>query len=58
MGDTADPAAFVEAFTGSHRYILEYLLEEAFSRQPVAIQTFCWTPACWSACQVTYAIPP
>lgn len=40
MRDTADPAAFIEAFAGSHRYILDYLVEDVFSRQSVAIQDF------------------
>lgn len=40
MRGTADAAAFIEAFTGSHRYILDYLLEEVFSRQPADLQDF------------------
>jgi LuxR family maltose regulon positive regulatory protein len=36
----ADARAFVEAFTGSHRYILEYLTEEVVHRQPATIQRF------------------
>ena len=40
MGSAADPAAFIDAFTGSHRYVLDYLLEEVFSRQPVEMQAF------------------
>jgi LuxR family maltose regulon positive regulatory protein len=30
----------VQSFTGSHRYILDYLLEEVFQRLPVAMQDF------------------
>ena len=33
-------ARFVRAFTGSHRYILDYLVEEIFQRQPESVQTF------------------
>ncbi len=35
-----DPAAFVRAFTGSNRYILDYLMEEVLAQQPPAIQQF------------------
>jgi LuxR family transcriptional regulator, maltose regulon positive regulatory protein len=35
-----DPSQFIHSFTGSDRYILDYLLEEVFSHQPVEIQTF------------------
>ena len=32
--------AFIDSFTGSHRYVLDYLVEEVLSRQPEAVQTF------------------
>lgn len=35
-----DIAAFVKAFTGSHVYVAEYLIEEVLQRQPESIQTF------------------
>jgi LuxR family maltose regulon positive regulatory protein len=35
-----DPSRFIHSFTGSDRYILDYLLEEVFTHQPVEIQTF------------------
>ena len=35
-----DLNAFISAFTGSHRYILDYLTEEVLSRQPEQIQNF------------------
>ena len=35
-----DVSAFVKAFTGSHRYIAEYLIEEILEQQPEEIQTF------------------
>lgn len=31
---------FVRTFTGSHRYVLDYLMEEVFGQQPVAVQQF------------------
>jgi|SRR5579859_3924333 len=36
----ADPAAFIQAFGGSQRFILEYLLDEVLSRQPPDVQAF------------------
>ncbi|MBZ0292125.1 MAG: hypothetical protein K8L99_06105, partial [Anaerolineae bacterium] len=35
-----DISKFISAFTGSHRFILDYLTEEVLSRQPEAIQKF------------------
>ena len=35
-----DPEGFVRAFTGSNRYILDYLLEEVLQRQSEGIQDF------------------
>jgi len=31
---------FIQSFTGSHRFVLDYLLEEVLNHQPEAIQTF------------------
>jgi ATP/maltotriose-dependent transcriptional regulator MalT len=35
-----DPDAFVRAFTGTNRYILDYLSEQVLERQPERIRTF------------------
>jgi LuxR family transcriptional regulator, maltose regulon positive regulatory protein len=35
-----DPAALVAGFTGSHRYVLDYLTEEVLARQPKEIVRF------------------
>jgi LuxR family maltose regulon positive regulatory protein len=35
-----DPARFIETFTGSDRYILDYLLEEVFTHQPEKLKNF------------------
>ncbi len=35
-----DPSAFVQAFSGSHRFVLDYLAEEVLGQQPASIQTF------------------
>jgi LuxR family maltose regulon positive regulatory protein len=40
MQGRKDIAGFVQAFTGSHRFILDYLVEEVLHRQPESIQTF------------------
>jgi LuxR family maltose regulon positive regulatory protein len=31
---------FIEAFSGSHRYIMDYLVDEVLQQQPVEVQTF------------------
>jgi LuxR family maltose regulon positive regulatory protein len=36
----ADPAGFVQTFTGSHRDILDYLTEEVPARQPEELVRF------------------
>jgi LuxR family transcriptional regulator, maltose regulon positive regulatory protein len=36
----ADPAGFVETFTGSHRYVLDYLTQEVLDRQPEQLVRF------------------
>ena len=36
----ADVAGFVAAFSGSHRYVLDYLAEEVLDRQPEPVRTF------------------
>jgi LuxR family transcriptional regulator, maltose regulon positive regulatory protein len=36
----ADPAAFVAAFSGSHRFVLDYLTEEVLDRQPDEVVRF------------------
>lgn len=35
-----DTAGFIQSFTGSHRFVMDYLLEEVLKRQPDAIQDF------------------
>ena len=43
---TGDPAssdavaAFIEEFSGSHRFVLDYLLEEVLATQPAEVRTF------------------
>jgi LuxR family maltose regulon positive regulatory protein len=40
LRDHDDPAAFVRTFTGSHRYVLDYLTEEVLARQPEHLVRF------------------
>lgn len=40
LRDHHDRAGFIAAFTGSHRFILDYLMEEVLRRQPPALQEF------------------
>jgi LuxR family maltose regulon positive regulatory protein len=39
-GSVQDVAGFVETFAGSHRYVMDYLMEEVFSRQSPEVQEF------------------
>jgi LuxR family maltose regulon positive regulatory protein len=36
----ADPAGFIAGFSGSHRYVLDYLAEEVLDRQPEPVRAF------------------
>ncbi|HJT55028.1 MAG TPA: LuxR C-terminal-related transcriptional regulator [Ktedonobacteraceae bacterium] len=36
----ADVSTFLAAFTGSHRFVLDYLSEEVLTRQPAVVQSF------------------
>jgi LuxR family transcriptional regulator, maltose regulon positive regulatory protein len=40
MRGRSDTAEFIQAFTGTHHFVLDYLLEEVLSRQPENVQTF------------------
>ncbi|MFN8456835.1 MAG: hypothetical protein U0401_19585 [Anaerolineae bacterium] len=40
MQGRSDVAGFIKAFTGSHIFIVDYLVEEVLQRQPAHIQTF------------------
>jgi len=35
-----DPTSFIRSFTGSHRFILDYLVEEVLQRQPERVSSF------------------
>lgn len=40
MRGREDVSGFIAAFTGSHRYVLDYLVQEVLHRQPQDVQTF------------------
>lgn len=40
MQDRSDRSRFIEEFTGSHRFIIDYLAEEVLSRQPEPVREF------------------
>jgi LuxR family maltose regulon positive regulatory protein len=40
LQSSKDAPSFVAAFTGSHRYIVDYLVEEVLNRQPDKVQSF------------------
>jgi LuxR family maltose regulon positive regulatory protein len=40
MRGKKDTSALIKSFTGSHRYVLDYLIEEVLDQQPADIQAF------------------
>jgi LuxR family transcriptional regulator, maltose regulon positive regulatory protein len=40
MQGRSDTAGFIQAFTGSHRFVLDYLMEEVLQRQPEQVRSF------------------
>ena len=40
MQEHPDAASFIQSFTGSHHFVLDYLVEEVLGQQPESIQTF------------------
>lgn len=40
LSDRADKEQVIASFTGSHRYLVEYLMEEVVNRQPEEVQSF------------------
>jgi LuxR family maltose regulon positive regulatory protein len=40
LQNTSDPASFVDAFGGSHRYVMDYLTDEVLERQPADVHSF------------------
>ncbi len=40
LQDNNDSAGFIKSFTGSHRFVMDYLVEEVLNQLPADIQTF------------------
>ncbi|MCP4540092.1 MAG: tetratricopeptide repeat protein [Chloroflexi bacterium] len=40
MQGRADTASFIQAFTGSHHFVMDYLVEEILQRQPDRVRSF------------------
>ena len=40
MRGQPDSTSFIQSFTGSHRFVMDYLVEEIFQQQPEPVQTF------------------
>ncbi len=62
-GVSAEARAFIDAFTGSHHYVLEYLTEEVLSQQPETVQRFLLRTSildrlCGSLCDALGVDPP
>ncbi len=43
--DRSDIAGFIRAFTGSHRFVIDYLVEEVLQRQPDDVRSFLFRTA-------------
>jgi LuxR family maltose regulon positive regulatory protein len=61
LREQADPSSFIAAFSGSHRHILDYLLDEVLHRQPPHLVAFMLQTAildrlCGSLCDAVLGI--
>jgi LuxR family maltose regulon positive regulatory protein len=57
LSGRSNPASFVQTFTGSHRYVLDYLTRRSWPASPITWSTSCWRPRCWSGCRARCATP-
>jgi LuxR family maltose regulon positive regulatory protein len=63
MQGLPDAASFIRSFTGSHRFVLDYLLEEVLEHQPGEIQKFLLRTSilerlCGALCEAVLKTPP
>jgi LuxR family maltose regulon positive regulatory protein len=63
MQGQRDAAGFIQSFTGSHRFVLDYLVEEVLAQQPEQIQEFLLHTSilnrmCGSLCDTVLSAPP
>ena len=40
LSESTNPGSFIDNFTGSHRHVFHFLIEEVFTRQPEAVREF------------------
>ncbi len=40
LQNRTDPSSFIQSFTGNHRFVLDYLMEEVLDRQPGDVRDF------------------
>jgi LuxR family maltose regulon positive regulatory protein len=62
MQGRGDATHFIESFTGSHHFVLDYLLQEVLQKQPENIQTFLLSTAildrlCGPLCEAVLCLP-
>ena len=57
LREQTDVDGFVAAFTGSHRYVLDYLTEEVLERQDLRYASSCWRRRCWIGSAARCAMP-
>jgi LuxR family maltose regulon positive regulatory protein len=62
MQGHSDTTSFIESFTGSHHFVLDYLVEEVLNQQPKRIQTFLLRTSildrmCGSLCDAVLGLP-
>jgi LuxR family transcriptional regulator, maltose regulon positive regulatory protein len=62
MQGQPDPGRFIQSFSGSHRFVLDYLLEEVLERQPAEIQSFLLSTSilerlCGPLCEAVLDLP-
>ena len=62
MQGRSDAAGFIESFTGSHRFVLDYLMEEVLQQQTPEIQSFLLRTSildrmCGSLCEAVLLSP-
>src|SRR5438128_1573135 len=63
MQGQQDTTSFIRAFTGSHHFVLDYLVEEVLQQQPESVQTFLLRTSilgrmCGPLCEAVLLIPP
>ncbi|MEZ4835897.1 MAG: hypothetical protein R2873_28525 [Caldilineaceae bacterium] len=62
MRNRDDIAGFIDNFTNSHRFIMDYLLEEVLDQQPTEVQSFLlkrlFSPVSAPICATPYANQP